>query len=222
VVRVLMDPERMAAFGVSAQDVAAALQAANASQPAGTLTRDNREVLVQTGTYLASASDVRQLVVGVSENRPIFVSDVARVEDGPDLPGRYVWLGTGPEASRKGVDGQGEYPAVTLAVSKKPGENAVDVARRVTRQIELLRGTIIPEGVHVTETRNYGETANDKAIKLIQKLIFATLSVVALVFVALGRREGLIVGVAVLLTWAATLFASWAWASRSTGCRCSR
>jgi multidrug efflux pump subunit AcrB len=211
VVRVLLDPERMAAFGIAAQDVAAALQVANASQPAGMLTRDNREVLVQTGTYLASAADVQQLVVGVSENRPIFVSDIARVENGPDLPARYVWFGTGPGAQGKGVDRQGEFPAVTLAVSKKPGENAVDVARRVTRQVELLKGTIIPQGVHVTVTRNYGETANDKAIKLIQKLIFATLSVVALVFAALGRREALIVGVAVLLTLAATLFASWAW-----------
>lgn len=211
VVRVLMDPERMAAFGISAQDVAAALQVANASQPAGTLTRDNREVLVQTGTYLASAADVKQLVVGVSANRPIFVSDIARVEDGPDLPARYVWFGTGPEASRKGVEGKGEFPAVTLAVSKKPGENAVDVARRVIRQVDLLQGTIIPEGVNVTVTRNYGETANDQAMKLIQKLIFATASVVALVFAALGRREAFIVGVAVLLTLAATLFASWAW-----------
>ncbi len=211
VVRVLMDPERMAAFGIAAQDVAAALQVSNASQPSGTLIRDNREILVQTGTYLASAADVRQLVVGVSENRPIFVSDIARVEDGPDLPGRYVWFGAGPQAARKGLATGGEFPAVTLAVSKKPGENAVDVARRVSRQVELLQGTIIPDGVRVTETRNYGETANDKAMKLIQKLIFATLSVVALVFVALGRREALIVGVAVLLTLAATLFASWAW-----------
>ena len=79
------------------------------------------------------------------------------------------------------------------------------------RAAELMQGTIIPEGVRVTVTRNYGETAGDKATKLIQKLIFATLSVVALVFVALGRREALIVGVAVLLTLAATLFASWAW-----------
>jgi len=211
VVRVLMDPERMAAFGISAQDLAAALQVANASQPAGTLTRDNREVLVQTGTYLASAADVKQLVVGVDQGRPIFVSDIARVEDGPDLPVRYVWFGTRPEAAGKGVAQQGEYPAVTIAVSKKPGENAVDVAARVTRRMELLKGTVIPDGVNVTVTRNYGETANDKAMKLIQKLIFATLSVVALVFAALGRREALIVGVAVMLTLAATLFASWAW-----------
>jgi multidrug efflux pump subunit AcrB len=211
VVRVLLDPERMNAFGITAQDIAGALQVANASQPAGTLTRDNREILVQTGTYLASAADVRHLVVGVADGRPIFISDVARVEEGPHLPAQYAWFGTGRQAAAKGVKQSGEFPAVTLAVSKKPGENAVDVADRITRQVALLKGTVIPEGVEVTVTRNYGETANDKAMKLIQKLIFATLSVVALVFAALGRREALIVGVAVLLTLAATLFASWAW-----------
>ena len=100
---------------------------------------------------------------------------------------------------------------MTIAVAKKPGENAVDVAARVTSACEELKGSVIPEGVNVALTRNYGETANDKAQKLIQKLIFATLSVVALVWLALGRREAVIVGVAVLLTLAATLFASWAW-----------
>ncbi len=100
---------------------------------------------------------------------------------------------------------------MTIAVAKKPGENAVDVASRLTRRVEQLKGSIIPDGVDVSLTRNYGETANDKAQKLIQKLIFATLSVVALVWMALGRREALIVGAAVILTLAATLFASWAW-----------
>jgi len=211
VVRVLIEPERMAAFNVSAHDVAAALQVANASQPSGKLTADNVDVLVRTGSYLASADDVRQLVVGVQDGRPIFISDIAHVEDGPDQPARYAWFGSGPEAGRKGIEPAGEQPAVTIAVSKKPGENAVDVAQRVIDQVQLLEGTIIPEGVEVTVTRNYGETANDKAMKLIQKLIFATVSVVALVFFALGRREAVIVGIAVVLTLAATLFASWAW-----------
>ncbi|MGD8789625.1 MAG: efflux RND transporter permease subunit, partial [Burkholderiales bacterium] len=211
VVRVLIDPERMAAFNISAHDVAAALQVANASQPSGNLTTDNTDVLVRTGSYLASAGDVRQLVVGVQDGRPIFISDIARVEDGPDQPSRYAWFGSGPAAGHKGIEIGGENPAVTIAVSKKPGENAVDVAERVIGQVQLLKGTIIPDGVEVTVTRNYGETANDKAMKLIQKLIFATVSVVALVFFALGRREAVIVGIAVVLTLAATLFASWAW-----------
>jgi multidrug efflux pump subunit AcrB len=211
VVRVIMDAERMNAYHISAQDIRDALQVSNASQPSGTLVENNREVLVQTGTFLSGSADVKQLVVGVAEGRPVFMTDVARVEDGPDQPGRYVWLGTGPAAADKKIAGKGEFPAVTLAVSKKPGENAVDVAERVIRRIEQLHGTIIPDGVHATVTRNYGETANDKAQKLIGKLAFATAFVVLLVLVALGKREALIVGVAVMLTLAATLFASWAW-----------
>ncbi len=210
VVRVIMDAERMNAYRISAQDIRDALQVSNASQPSGTLVENNREVLVQTGTFLSSSADVKRLVVGVAEGRPVFMTDVARVVDGPDLPGNYVWLGAGPAAGKE-LAGKGEFPAVTLAVSKKPGENAVDVADRVIKRIEQLHGTIIPDGVKVTVTRNYGETANDKAQKLIGKLIFATTFVVLLVLLALGKREAVIVGAAVILTLAATLFASWAW-----------
>ncbi|MEW6314289.1 MAG: efflux RND transporter permease subunit [Pseudomonadota bacterium] len=211
VVRVVMDAERMHAHQISAQDIRDALQVSNASQPAGALVADNREILVQTGTFLESATDVKQLVVGVQEGQPVFITDIARVEDGPDQPVRYAWFGAGQAAGQKGVAQRGEFPAVTLALSKKPGENAVSVAEKAITRIEQLKGSIIPAGVEVTVTRNYGETANDKAMKLIQKLIFATVSVVALVWFALGRREAAIVGIAVLLTLAATLFASWAW-----------
>ncbi|ATE60965.1 efflux RND transporter permease subunit [Thauera sinica] len=206
VIRVQMDTERMNAHGVTAQDLRAALQLANASQPAGSLVAANREVLVQTGTYIESAEDVRRLVVGVHDTRPVFLRDVAQVDDGPDQPSRYVWFGSGAAAA-----GQGLFPAVTLAVSKKPGANASDVAQAAISRIESLRGALIPDGVEVTVTRDYGKTANDKATQLIGKLVFATAAVVALVFFALGRREAVIVGIAVSLTLAATLFASWAW-----------
>ena len=103
------------------------------------------------------------------------------------------------------------YPAVTISISKKPGENAVDVSNQVLSQLDSLKKTLIPKDIEIAVSRNYGETANEKAVKLIQKLIFATLSVVALIFFALGRREALIVGSAVVLTLSATLFASWAW-----------
>jgi multidrug efflux pump subunit AcrB len=211
VVRVLIEAEKLNAYRVTAQDVRNALQLANASQPAGSLVGNNQEVLVQTGTWLASAEDVRQLVVGVQDGKPVFMTDVARVEDGPDQPARYVWHGLGA-ANGAGAPAAGmEHPAVTIAITKKPGVNAVDVADRIIAQVAALEGQIIPDGVHVSVTRNYGETANDKAMKLIQKLLFATLSVVALVWFTLGRREAGIVGVAVILTLAATLFASWAW-----------
>jgi multidrug efflux pump subunit AcrB len=222
-VRVLLDAERMQAYNVTAQDVRGALLAANISLPSGSLVAGNRETLVETGSFLSGATDVRRLVVGAFNGRPVFVEDIARVIDGPELPTRYVRHGTGAAEADKsariagdrasvGLSGAGlEYPAVTLAISKKPGENAVDVADKVITRIESLKGSVIPEGVEIAVTRNYGATANDKAMKLIQKLIFATLSVVALVWAALGRREAVIVGVAVLLTLAATLFASWAW-----------
>ncbi|MFB1029077.1 MAG: efflux RND transporter permease subunit, partial [Thauera sp.] len=211
VIRVNMDIERMNAHGVTAQDLRGALQLANASQPAGSLVAGNREVLVQTGTYLESAEDVRRLVVGVQDRKPVFLRDVAEVVDGPDQPSQYVWFGTGAAAGQRGIDEQGLFPAVTLALSKKPGANAADVAQAAMQRLENLRGSLIPEGVEVTVTRDYGKTANDKANQLIGKLAFATAAVVALVFFALGRREAIIVGIAVTLTLAATLFASWAW-----------
>ncbi|HZM33118.1 MAG TPA: efflux RND transporter permease subunit [Burkholderiales bacterium] len=200
-VHVLIDADRMAAHGVSPLDVRNALQLANVSLPAGALVRENREIVIETGNYLESAEDVARVVVGVYEGRPVHVSDVATVRDGPPHPLRYVWTGTR----------EGEHPAVTLQVTKKPGENAVRVARALNARIAELRGTVIPDDVHATLTRDYGATADTKARTLILKLVFATISVVALVLFALGWREAGIVGAAVLLTLAATLFASWAW-----------
>ncbi|MFM9886771.1 MAG: efflux RND transporter permease subunit, partial [Burkholderiales bacterium] len=211
VVRVLLDADRLSAFEVTALDVKNALQLANVSLPTGKLVRENTAIVVETGNYLESANDVRQLVIGTFDSRPVYLADVAEVVDGPDQPARYVWTGAGPAANMKGIHVPGEHPAVTLQVTKKAGENAVEVAERVLQRVEALRNTIIPADVHVTVTRNYGATANDKAQQLIKKLLFATLSVVVLVFVTLGRREAFIVGIAVLLTLAATLFASWAW-----------
>ena len=210
-IRVLLEPERLAAFKLTAADIRHALLAANSAMPSGSLNADNRTIDVETGEFLASAQDVRELVVGVADGNPIYLGDVARIVDGPPQPARYAWLGTGPAAKRKGIETAGEFPAVTIAVTKKPGESAVVVVERVLARVAELENTVIPSGIEVTVTRNYGETANDKAMKLIGKLAFATLSVVALVFIALGRREAVIVGAAVILTLAATLFASWAW-----------
>ena len=209
-VRVMLDPDRMTAFGVSAQNIRDALQVSNASQPSGTLVSNNQEILVQTGTFLTGADDVKQLVVGVSQGRPVYINDVATVVSGPDQPARYVWHAPGTGGEHQSETGQ-TFPAVTLAISKKPGENAVEVAEKVIARLQSLENSILPEGIEVSVTRNYGATADDKAKKLIQKLIFATASVVLLVLFALGKREALIVGAAVLLTLAATLFASWAW-----------
>ena len=216
VVRVLMDVERMNAFGITPLDLKAALQLANVTAAAGALVSASREIQVHTGSYLESAADVRQLVVGVSATsprKPVYLSDVAQVLDGPDQPAQYVWHGFGKAAASQGGAAESllESPAVTIAISKKPGVNAADVANAVIARATELKGAVIPDGISYTVTRNYGATATDKAQKLIGKLVFATAFVVLLVFFALGRREALIVGAAVALTLSATLFASWAY-----------
>ncbi len=211
VVHVLPDPARLAGYGIVLGDLRNALQMGNQSRNAGNSVVGNREIPVQAGVFLTSAEDVAELVVGVHDGRPVFLRDVAEVRFGADQPEQYVWFGTGPAAATKGIAVQGEFPAVTLAIAKKPGVNAVDVADQLINRFDQLKGTFIPDGVNVTVTRNYGATANDKAQKLIGKLVFATAFVVLLVLVALGRREAVIVGAAVVITLAATLFASWAW-----------
>lgn len=210
-VRVLFNPDSLNAFGLSIQDVRIALQSANVSQNSGHLVQGSQEVLVQTGSFLSNASEVRRLVVGVSKNKPVFLSDVAKVEDGAGQPASYVWIGTGPAAQDKQIKSKGEFSAVTVEISKKPGSNAVEVADQLLARVAELKGSVIPSDVQVSTTRNYGKTANDKAMKLIEKLLFVTVAVVGLVWIAMGRREALVVGVAVILTLAATLFASWAW-----------
>ncbi len=206
-VLVEMDPDRLAGTGLTATDVRAALQAANIATPVGDLLLRNQTIAVEAGEYLHDARDAAGLVVGVRNGRAVQLQDVATIREGPPPAVRYAWHAAAAGAGTPWT----EHPAVTLTVTKKPGENAIDVSDALLQRVALLRNQVIPDGVQVAVTRNYGTTANDKAQKLIQKLLFATASVVALVFLALGRREAAIVGTAVVLTLMATLFASWAW-----------
>ena len=206
-VMVEIDPTRMAGVGVTVADLRQALQSANLGLPVGDLLGGNRTVSIESGPFLQQAGDVAELVVGLRAGKPVFLRDVATVRDGPPPASRMVWHGM----ATKGDQPAQEHPAVTLTITKKPGENAIDVARAVVQRVDALRNTVIPADVQVVVSRNYGASAHDKAQKLIQKLLFATASVVALVFIALGRREAAIVGSAVILTLTVTLFASWAW-----------
>jgi multidrug efflux pump subunit AcrB len=199
-----LDPERMSGAGVTVDDLRQALLGANLGAPVGDLVAGNRSVAVEAGPYLRDATELAELVVGVRNGKPVHLQEVARVRDGAPPARRHVWHGVGGNAPA-------EYPAVTLQISKKPGENAIDVAEAVLRRVGELRNTVVPAGVEVVQSRNYGVTSNDKARALIQKLMFATACVVVLVFFALGRRAAVVVGAAVVLTLAGTLFASWAW-----------
>ena len=238
-VHVWLDPVRLRERGVDVFALKQSLAGANVSRPSGTVLETAgtpaQMLSVETGEFLRSEQDVGDLVVGVSQGRPVYLREVARIETGAQQPQRYVWFTPGaagapgaatPSKSTPGkstpVNAGSEslsdaappgsvYPAVTITVTKKPGENAVDVSRAVRERIRALGNTVIPANIEATVTRDYGETAAEKANKLIQKLAFATGSVILLVGLALGRREAVIVGAAVILTLTATLFASWAW-----------
>ena len=211
IVHVQLDPERVAGFGLTVEDLGYALASSNVVAQAGSLLSNNVEVPVQAGTFLSSEQDVASMVVGLFDGRPVYLSDVADVRLGADTPEQYTWFASGPAAAQIGLDTVPHAPSVTIAIAKKPGMNATRIANAIDERLVQLQETVIPEGVNVTITRNYGQTADDKAKKLIQKLTFATLSVIILAWVALGWREAIIVGAAVIVTLAATLFASWAW-----------
>ena len=205
-VLVTLDAAKLAAYGMGANDLAQALQAANVVHQAGERVDAMRGAIpVTAGSYLASAEDVAGLVIGTRDGKPLLLSDVATVQPRGDLASRYVWHGAPP--GRAGPKA-GIVPAATLAIAKKPGSNASDITTAISQRIEQLKGELIPAGVHVSVTRDYGATASAKAQKLIQKLVFATASVVLLVLFALGWREAIVVGSAVVLTLAVTLFAS--------------
>ena len=207
-VRVLLDPQAMSAYRLDISSLRRALQAGNQVREPLDTTADNQEILVKAGTFFSTADDVAQLVVAVHEGRPVYLSDVATIEDGPAQPAQYVNYSRGAVASADAVTAR---PAVTIAVAKQAGTNAVEIAQRVIARFEQLKGSYIPDNVNVSITRDYGTTADAKAKKLISKLAFATASVVLLVLLALGWRESIIVGTAVIVTLAMTLFASWAW-----------
>ena len=214
VVQVALDPARLRERGVDVVRLKGTLAAANLGMPSGAVLDTQgaaaQMLTVETGEYLRTADDVGDLVVGVNAGRPVYLREVARVEAGAAQPKAYVWHTPGVAGAASAAAG-GVHPALTIAVTKKPGQNAVDVARAARDRLDELRNTVLPPDVQLTISRDYGETAAEKANKLIQKLAFATASVIVLVALALGRREAVIVGAAVILTLTATLFASWAW-----------
>ena len=221
-VQVNLNPTRMRERGLDMLSVRAALAGANASAPSGFVmnpdSASGQRISIETGYFFESAKDVADVVVGVHAGKPIYLKEVAQIEEGAQQAQQYVSYmpGSGSVSAPVAADNNAElsgqmYPAVTMTVTKKPGENAVDVARAVRARVEQMRNTVLPQGIEATITRDYGETAAEKANKLIQKLAFATASVILLVGLALGKREAVIVGGAVILTLTATLFASWAW-----------
>jgi multidrug efflux pump subunit AcrB len=212
-IHVYLDTERLSAYELSPMEIAGALKISNAQAESGSYDQADQVIQVRAGPFLRDVDEVKNLMVGVRQNRPVYLRDIARVVDEPEEATVYTRFGFGaaeqPEIGGQkpevGDDGK-TYPAVTLAVSKKRGSNAVWVAREVERVLEQLRGSVIPDEVRVRITRNYGETANDKVNSLVEGLGMAIVTVIGLIALVMNWRVGLIVATAAPITYALTLF----------------
>jgi len=211
-IRVLLDDARMAAYSVAPASIVPMLEQANKQLQSGSFSSGNREFLVETGGFLHSAEDVGDVVVSVTNSRPVYLRDVARIEDGAEEPADYVLYGTGPAEKRNAATAetpstakQTVLPAVTISVAKRKGTNAIAIADQVIEKVRHLQGTLIPGDINVVVTRNYGETASEKSNELLLHMMIAILSVSLLIWLALGLREAGIVATAIPVTLALTL-----------------
>ncbi len=195
-VRVAPDPARMAAAGVTVETLARSLEGAGLSLPAGDVIGGDARIELRAESPLASADELRALLVPSGAGRPVRLSEVATVTDGPGERTSYVFLG-----DRE----RGQRPAVTVEVSKRPGVNATDLVHFLHGRVKELRPVLLA-GIDVTTTRDYGETAKHKSDDLMFHLLLATISVIALIALALGRREAVVVAIAIPVTLALTLF----------------
>ncbi len=203
-VRVVVDKDKLAASGLDFLSVTEMLKASNQQLSAGSYDKNDTEFLVTTGEFLQSAEDVKNLVVGVQQNQPIYLKQVANVLDGPEIPKNYVSFGYG-QASSNASTYQSEYPAVTISVAKRKGADAMQIADVILAKVDHLRTNLIPDDVHVEVTRNYGETASQKVSELLLHLIGAIIAVTLVVMLAMGWRGGLVVFLSVPITFALTL-----------------
>src|SRR6266702_1020234 len=187
-VQVVLDVQRLTAYGLTPAAVASQLESANSRGDVGRFSRDNREFQVEAGRFFTRTEDLQQVVVGVHAGRPVYLGDVVeKLEDGPAEPDSYVMF-----ANARGGTGQTvgtESPAVTITLAKRRGTNATIISERALGKVTSLRGYVLPNDLNITITRNYGETAKDKSNELLKHLLIATLSVTLLIALALGWRE---------------------------------
>jgi multidrug efflux pump subunit AcrB len=216
-ITVHLSPGRMAGYNVTLTDIQRTLQGANVSLLSGELVEADQAVRLQAGQFLTTAEAVENLVVNVSDQRPVFLKQVADVQDGPAEPTTYSRIAFGPQAYTEydplaeeavmpaGITRNQDYAAVTVAVAKRKGTNAVVVSEDVKRAAQAFAADALPGDVHLRVTRDYGHTADEKVNELIEALLVAIAIVVALLAYSLGWREGLIIALAVPITFSITL-----------------
>jgi multidrug efflux pump subunit AcrB len=213
-VRVVLDEAKMSAYGVAPAGIVSMLSQANSQTLAGSFSAKNREFLVEAGGFLEDADAVGAVVIGLHDQRPVYLRDVAGIVDGPEEPANYVFYGTGLAAQFSHAVGAGQaeasaggtvQPAVTISVAKRKGTNAIVVADNVIRKVEELQGKVVPSDVPITITRNYGATAEEKSNELLYHMALAIISVSILIALTLGLRESGTVGLAIPVTLGLTL-----------------
>ncbi len=202
--RIVLDKDKLASSGLDFLSVSEMIKANNQQLSAGSFTKNDTEFSVTTGRFLESVEDVENLVVGVQQNQPIYLKQIAQVIDGPEISNNYVSLGFG-QASEKASTYKSEYPAVTISVAKRKGADAMKISDIILDKVEHLKKNLIPDDVHVEVTRNYGETASQKVSELLMHLIGAIFAVTLVVMLAMGWRGGLVVFLSVPVTFALTL-----------------
>ncbi|MFT6987583.1 MAG: multidrug efflux pump subunit AcrB, partial [Psychromonas sp.] len=189
-VNIRIDPAKMNSFAVSYDAITRVLASNNASSSVVSLVQNNQQIKVQTGQFLQNISEIKKLIVSVNQGFPVYLQDVADISLSADIPSENVWHGENGKL----------YPAVTVAIAKQPGKNAVDVTNAIEKRLGEIHNVLIPDNIQTTISRDYGATANDKSNTLIGKLIFATSAVIILVLLTMGWREAIVVGVAISIT----------------------
>ena len=210
--KVLIDRDKLKNYHLSLLQVVQAIKSANLKLPAGNIVENNTEFPVEAGEFIKTIDDLKNIVVAVYNGKPVYLKDVAEVVDAPIDPENYVFIGFGPHAEKQGVSREfikehgNQFPAVTIAIAKKKGTNAVTVAEEILEKFEDVKSNILPSDVHVTVTRNYGKTAQDKFDELMFHLGVAIFAVVIFIGLTLGIKEAFVVSIAIPTTLALTLF----------------
>ena len=206
-IRVEVHPERLSGYGLSLQQVAGAIRAANSQKNVGAVEADSTSFTVYSGSFLRSADDIERLIIGMNKGSPVFMGDVAKVFHGPEETQNISTYYAGP--AYEGIERPDGDPAVTIAIAKKEGANGVTVSKAILEKLEELKGTVIPDNVHVEITRDYGKSANDKVNELLGAMFEATAAVAILCLIGLGLRAAFVVVTVIPVVILITIW--WAW-----------
>lgn len=205
-IKVILDKDKMAENKVDFLSVSSQIQGSNAQMGSGNLLKGNQVIAVKAGNFLITAEDVANLIVGVHQQQPVYLKQIAQIEEAPETARQYVFFGYGAADTAQSVVAGSDFPAITLSVSKRKGADAMHLSERILKKIDHVKKDIIPDEVHVTTTRNYGATASEKVSELLLHLFIAIVVVTLFVMMAMGWRGGMVVFLSVPVTFALTLF----------------